>query len=147
MGSEEIAKQAATPAHQRTPDDPYARLKRLLSGTAYIAVFIALSYHSHFHVALALSATGAAFYAACAASAGFVLCFVYITVYLPRVKGIVVDLDKWETEIPKTIQLATACIVSSSICWNVALWHQLSFMAPVVLLSFSLALIGVFKLF
>jgi hypothetical protein len=68
------------------------------------------------------------------ASCGFALCFLYLSVYLPF-KGVKVDYSKWETDAPKTIQLASVFMVVSFISWCLTLWSHFHMATPLILFT------------
>jgi hypothetical protein len=77
---------------------------------------------------------GIAYITSVLASFGFASCFLYLSVYLP-LRGVKVDYSKWETDAPKTIQLASVCMVVSFVSWCVTLWSHFHMATPLILFT------------
>ncbi|KAJ3325397.1 Guanine nucleotide-binding protein subunit alpha-15 [Boothiomyces sp. JEL0866] len=102
MGSDAI-KKAKQPAHQKTVQ---SRLVTNMYSIGWIAGFFIFSYLIDFLSILGRIKHDTYFWLAAGSIGGFTLCFIYLSVYLPKVKGFKVNFDKWEEEVSKIKQLA-----------------------------------------
>lgn len=94
MGSDAI-KKAKQPAHQKTAQ---SRVVTNLYSIGWIAGFFIFSYLVGFLSILLKIKHDIYFWLAAGSITGFISCFVYLSVYLPKIKGIKVNFDKWEEE-------------------------------------------------
>ncbi|KAI8899847.1 hypothetical protein BC833DRAFT_584150 [Globomyces pollinis-pini] len=143
MGTEEIlkAKQSGVPTHQKVPE---SKLATRLTGLAWIAAFIFLANYLDFIQVLADSMGDFYFYISAASLTGFGSCFLYLTVYLPKIKGLKVNLSNWEQESPRTIQLATTFLVSATFSLHLTFWKSYGYVTPVFLFTGLMATVSLF---
>ena len=107
-----------------------SKLQTHLERSAWILAAVGLAYWKQIHTQL-WAHVGYSFGFFLLSLAGFAGVYIYLQFYLPS-KGITVDYQKWEQQVPRAIQVATAFGVLGSVSSVFVLWPLYSFLSPIV---------------
>jgi len=78
---------------------------------------------------------------------GFLTVFLYVLLYLPYVKKRKIDLNKWQEQIPKSIQLATLFGVIAFFAMCVMMWPAYRVVSPLMVLNVWIGSVAFIALF
>ncbi|KAJ3298537.1 hypothetical protein HK104_010592 [Borealophlyctis nickersoniae] len=109
-----------------------SRVRRYAESGAWIVTAVVAARFADLPTALQDYGYGVPFYLLFVSLLGFIMIFLYLTLYIPYTTGSSVDLTQWQTQAPRTIQLATICGVVAGIAANWMLWPAYRWLTPVL---------------
>lgn len=120
---------------------------RTVESLAWIVASLLLCYFISVPQAIAARTATASFALTIAGMLGFLAVFLYLQYYLVYFKQTKIDYTRWETQAPRSIQIATASGLVASIALVVLLWPAYSIGAPVVAFVIFMGIISLISLF